>query len=159
MLTPLVVVGRLPTTRAATPRKDERSLRLARLRAALVPLALRYATPPLLQAKLVAPHAVLPEARYAFVDWATQEEVTGTRREARWIAVRHRQGEQRLAFTWRGHERRTWITNSWRLDAYWWDKARATERVYYRVQTAAGAVYDLYHDLTRDVWALDRCHD
>src|SRR5690348_3970722 len=141
------------------PQQDERSLHLARLRAALVPLALRYATPPLLQAKLVAPPAVLPEARYAFVDWATQEEVTGTRREARWIAVRHRQGEQRLAFTWRGHERRTWITNSWRLDAYWWDKARATERVYYRVQTAAGAVYDLYHDLTRDVWALDRCHD
>lgn len=143
---------------AAVP-QDERAVRFARLRAALFPLALRYATPPILQAKLIAPHAVLPEARYAFVDWITQEEVTAIRREAHRIAVRHRQGEPRLTFTWRGHERRAWITNSWRLAANWWDEARATERVYYRVQTAAGAVYDLYHDVTRDVWALDRCHD
>jgi uncharacterized protein DUF6504 len=102
---------------------------------------------------------VLPEARYAFVDWATQKEATGTRRDAPRIAVRRRQGELRLAFTWRGRERRARIANSWRLAANWWDEARATERVYYRVQTAAGGVYDLYHDLTRDAWALDRCHD
>ena len=140
------------------PSQDERAVRLARLRAAVVPLALRYATPPLLQAKLVAPHAVLPEARYAFVDWVTHEPV-GTRRDAPQITVRHRQGEQRLTFTWRGRERRTWITSSWRLDANWWDEAGATHRIYYRVQTVAGAVYDLYHDRTRDIWALDRCHD
>lgn len=142
----------------SAPSQDEHAVRLARLRAALAPLALRYATPPLLQMKFVAPHAVLPEARYAFVDWVTHEP-TAIRRDAPRITVRHRQGEQRLTFTWRGRERRTWITSSWRLDAHWWDETRATQRIYYRVQTAAGAVYDLYHDRTRNIWALDRCHD
>jgi hypothetical protein len=52
------------------PPHRERAVRVQRLRAALAPLALRYDAPPLLHARCVSPHAVLPEARYALVEWA-----------------------------------------------------------------------------------------
>lgn len=68
-------------------------------------------------------------------------------------------GDSRLTFTWRGRQRATQIIGSWRLDANWWDETSATNRIYYRVQTANLAVYDLYHDRTRDLWVLDVCFD
>lgn len=82
-----------------------------------------------------------------------------TRRYRQPIAVVYQEGRDWLTFTWRGRLRLAAITNSWRLSAGWWEGASATDRVYYRVQTAEHAVYDLYHDLTCDVWVLDVCFD
>lgn len=82
-----------------------------------------------------------------------------TRRYGQPIAVELTDGHNWLTFTWRGRQHTARITSSWRLSATWWDEATATNRVYYRVQTADLAVYDLYHERTRDRWVLDVCFD
>ncbi len=83
-----------------------------------------------------------------------------------------------LAFWWRGVRYDVDLPlASWREAGEVWDRAAATDRAYFRVlarpagtwatgdldgdgfMRSPGAVYDLYADLRRGVWRLDRIWD
>jgi hypothetical protein len=56
------------------------------------------------------------------------------------------------------------VLATWHLRNRWWEPVvasptGASDRHYYRLQCTDGLLCDLYHDVARDVWVLDRVHD
>ncbi len=51
----------------------------------------------------------------------------------------------------------TAVCEHWRLADEWWGKG--VERDYFRVETSAGLVLDIYRDSTSGGWYLDGIHD
>lgn len=73
-------------------------------------------------------------------------------------------GGRPLRFTWRDVEYHVAeILNAWRLSTRWWESAAyvhgASDRHYYRLRCAEGMICDVYHDIARQVWILDRVYD
>lgn len=63
-----------------------------------------------------------------------------------------------LSFTRKGRAQRVAaVLERWRLEDGWWGNEE--RRCYYRVQTARGSVFDIYHELISDKWYLDRVLD
>jgi hypothetical protein len=67
-------------------------------------------------------------------------------------------------FTWREVEYHVAeILNTWRLSTRWWESAAyspgASDRHYYRLRCQDGMICDVYHDVARQVWILDRVYD
>jgi hypothetical protein len=48
----------------------------------------------------------------------------------------------------------TAVIEHWRVADGWWGEE--VVRDYFRVETAKGAISEIYHDLTRDKWCLSR---
>ena len=65
-------------------------------------------------------------------------------------------------FTWRGklytvHE----VLGKWHLQDYWWDRARRSNRYYYRLEVQEHMIFELYLDVAQrpPLWVLDVIHD
>jgi Family of unknown function (DUF6504) len=84
--------------------------------------------------------------------------VSMTRRYREPITVRVLHG-QPVAFTWRHRSYGVRVLGRWRLLMFWWDPQRASNRVYYRVQTRTQQVFELYRDGTSGAWVLDTCYE
>lgn len=69
------------------------------------------------------------------------------------------------AFIWRGERYVVQHVNQpWHLQDYWWDKNLDSDRWYYRVIAKVPGhrwdiVADIYHDLAKGYWVLERVHD
>lgn len=80
-------------------------------------------------------------------------------------------GDRPSSFEWHGaHYRVAEVLATWHLRDRWWARgsaaptadsaaATASDRHYYRVRCADEQVFDLYHDVERALWVLDRAHD
>lgn len=67
---------------------------------------------------------------------------------------------------WRGVSYRVLeILSAWHLRDHWWvghgeaESAPASDRHYYRLTCAHELQCDIYHDVARDLWVLDRVYD
>ena len=104
-------------------------------------------------AHLVA-NAILPEDQVA---WDDQEHLPA--RPARPLAVRVNSGGQPTAVR-RGNgpwEPVRAIYSQWRLRSHWWSEP--THRHYYRLETASGAILDIYHEQEDGRWRLVATRD
>ena len=73
-------------------------------------------------------------------------------------------GKRPQRFTWREVEYHVAeILNTWRRSTRWWESAAyvhgASDRHYYRLRCVEGMICDVYHDVARQVWILDRVYD
>ena len=73
-------------------------------------------------------------------------------------------GDQPSSFEWHSaHYRVAEVLATWHLRDRWWARgsaaAAASDRHYYRVRCADEQVFDLYHDVERALWVLDRAQD
>jgi Family of unknown function (DUF6504) len=73
-------------------------------------------------------------------------------------------GDQPSSCEWHGaHYHVAEVLATWHLRDRWWARGSAavaaSDRHYYRVRCADEQVFDLYHDVERALWALDRAHD
>jgi hypothetical protein len=61
-------------------------------------------------------------------------------------------------FEWRGRRYEVLdVIGRWRIEGRWWADGR--DREYWRVEARGGAVWDLYHDRSKDAWHMERLWD
>jgi hypothetical protein len=69
-----------------------------------------------------------------------------------------RDGGMPSSFVWRGRRYQVIdVIGRWRIEGRWWADGR--DREYWRVEAKGGAVWDLYHDLNRNAWHMERLWD
>ncbi len=76
------------------------------------------------------------------------------------IAVRTEEAGKPVRFTWRG--RRYGIKecfSTWRERHSWWKKQGETNKLYMRVETDRGGLYDLCFDVKEHRWRMYRVWD
>ena len=69
-----------------------------------------------------------------------------------------RDGGMPSVFEWRGRRYQVVdVIGKWKIEGRWWEDGR--EREYWRVEAKGGAVWDLYHDRSHDLWHMERLWD